>query len=238
MKLDDMTSKPSFMKLNKIAESRFGIKINYDAITLPKAEKMRGKIMEAVTAIRKSPAIHTAERNPKYLEMLIVYEGLSRWIDAYKTQRKLMEGEVGQAQAILAAKDMVDSVQDLIEKVGKMQNEQLPALIDSIRDQIGSAQADTFKNSVGESLTTMASTLGQARETLDNAARSLAGDETAAAGDMGLPGGDPMGGAGGMPGGDPAAGQFEMPGEAPEGDGFGGADAAAGGPEEMGRERR
>ena len=241
MKLSQMTRKPSIQKLNKVTESRFGFAINYDAITYPKATAMRNKIMETVSAIRKSSAIHTAERDPKYLEMLIVYEGLSRWIDAYKSQekrRKLKEGELGQAEAILAAKDMVDTVQDMIEKVGKMQNEQLPALIDSIRDQIGMEQADGFKGSVGAVLTTLAGSLGQTREQLDAAARALTGE--GAAQPMGMAGGAVPGAEAGA-GTDPMGPSAEMPsfdGGAEEGDGFDAMDAAAGGPEELGRERR
>lgn len=235
-----MNNKPSIKKLSQVTESRFGFKLDYESITLPKAQAMRNKIMETVNSIRKSSAIHTAEKNPQYLEMLIVYEGLSRWIDAYNDQqqrRKLKEGELGQAEAILAAKDMVDTVQDMIEKVGKMQNEQLPALIDSIRDQIGAAQADGFKGSVGQVLTSLSATLGQTREQLDNAARALTGEGATAP--MGMPGQDPA--MGGMPGQDPAALGGEPDMEAPPdemGDGFDGADAAAGGPEQLGRERR
>lgn len=242
MKLTDMTNKPSMKKLNEVTKSRFGFALDYNSITLPKAQAMRNKIMETVNSIRKSSAIHTAEKNPQYLEMLIVYEGLSRWIDAFKdqqTRRKLKEGELGQAEAILAAKDMVDTAQDMIEKVGKMQNEQLPALIDSIRDQIGMEQAEAFKASVGQVLTTLSGTLGQTREQLDGAARALTGEGAAAP--MGMPT-DPM--AGGM-GADPTMGADPMAGddmgmEAPpaEGDGFDAMDSAAGGPEELGRERR
>lgn len=246
MKLTDMTGKPSLKKLNKVTESRFGFAIDYNAITLPKANAMRNKIMETVSAIRKSSAIHTAEKNPQYLEMLIVYEGLSRWIDAYKDQqsrRKLKEGELGQAEAILAAKDMVDTVQDMIEKVGKMQNEQLPALIDSIRDQIGSEQADGFKGSVGQVLTSLSSTLGQTREQLDGAARALTGEGAAQPMDMaGGMGGDEMAGDPGMDAGMGGEEDIAMPSFGPNGeeetDEFGASDAAAGGPEELGRERR
>jgi hypothetical protein len=240
MKLSDMTRKPSLKKLNKVTESRFGFKIDYDAITFPKANAMRNKIMETVSKIRRSSAIHTAEKDPKYLEMLIVYEGLSRWLDAYKAQEKrrlIREGEMGQAEPILAAKDMVDTVQDMIEKVGKMQNEQLPALIDSIRDQIGMEQAEAFKGSTGQVLASLSTQLGQCREQLDGAARGLTGE------------GAPMDmGAGAMGAAEPGA---EMPdlgmdaagmgsdldSEAPP-DEFGGVDAAAGGPEDLGRERR
>jgi hypothetical protein len=196
MKLDQFIPKtPTAKQLNKVIESRFGFSINYNNITLRKAETMRGKIMETVNSIRKSSAVHTAEQDPQYLEMLIVYEGLSRWVDAYKLQesrklqeqrRKIYEGELGQAEVMLAAKDMVDSVQDMIEKVGKMQNEQLPALIDSIRDQIGAVEGDTFKISVGQLLGTLLQQLSQARDQLDNSTRTLSGEgETAP---MGMPG--------------------------------------------------
>jgi hypothetical protein len=235
MKLSNMIRQPSLQKMNKVTESRFGFKIDYNAITLPKAQQMRSKIYETVSNIRKSSAIHTAEKNPQYLEMLIVYEGLSRWIDAYKGQqarRKLKEGELGQAEAILAAKDMVDTCQDFIEKVGKMQNEQLPALIDSVRDQIGAAQADAFKNTAGMALTTLSQQLGQAREALDGASRALTGEPQV---DMAMPGAMP-GGEEPMPGMDD--GSMDDLGADMAADDFGAADAAAGGPEDLGRERR
>ena len=228
-----MIRKPSLAKMNKITESRFGFSIDYDAITLPKAQAIRSKIYETVSKIRNSSAVHTAEKNPEYLEMLIVYEGLSRWIDGYRDQqqrRKLKEGELGQAEAMLAAKDMVDTAQDFIEKVGKMQNEQLPALIDSIRDQIGSAQAEAFKASAGMALSTLSQQLGQAREALDASSRALTGEE---APPMAMP--DPNAGAGpdmGMDAGMDGGMSDEEPDE------FGGADAAAGGTADLGREMR
>lgn len=228
--------KTSLKTFNKVIESRFGFQLNYKSITLPKAEAMRNKIMETVNNIRRSSAIHTAEQNPQYLEMLIVYEGLSRWVDAYKDQqkrRKLKEGELGQAEAILAAKDMVDSVQDMIEKIGKMQNEQLPALIDSVRDQIGAAQADTFKNSVGQALATVSTQLGQTREQLDNSARGLTGETPPEAMDMGATAGTEGLPAGGI--GDSDLDMDEFDSESPP-DEFGA--TSAGGAEELGRERR
>ena len=120
-----------------------------------------------------------------------------------------------------------------------MQNEQMPALIDSIRDQIGSEQADAFKNSVGQVLTTLSQQVGQAREQLDGAARGLTGE---GAPDPMAMGGAPaatdpsMAGGAGMPGGGMDMGTDMPPGE--DDDGFGGADAAAGGPEAIGRDLR
>ena len=230
MKLAEMSVK-SARKINKLLESRFGFAINYSNLTVEKAEKLSETISANLNKIRHSVNLHTAERNPRYMELLTVKEGLTAWLDERRQQ--LVEGEVGNAEVLLAAKDMVDSVQDAIEKVGKMQNEQLPQLLDSIRDQIGSEQAEAFKNAVGTTLDTLMQNLQSAREGVDNGVRVLSGEQVdnpmAMPGDAGA---DLSGGDAGLP---PAPGSDL---DADETDGFGATDAAVGGAEELGREQR
>jgi hypothetical protein len=168
-----------------------------------------------------------AEKNPKYMELLMVREGLHRWMIENK-QQLIMESEMGKSQAILAAKDMVDSIQDMLEEVSKMQNEQMPALLDTIRDQIGMEQADAFKGAVEPLLANMVQQLGAARSTADDAARALAGEPVAT----------PMGmGAAPTPGGMP--GEMSAPNMTSDmdTDSFTATDAASG-PNVVGREKR
>ena len=230
MKLAEMSVK-SARKINKLLESRFGFAINYSNLTVEKAEKLSETISANLDKIRHSVDLHTAERNPRYMELLTVKEGLTAWLDERRQQ--LVEGEVGNAEVLLAAKDMVDSVQDAIEKVGKMQNEQLPQLLDSIRDQIGSEQAEAFKNAVGTTLDTLMQNLQSAREGVDNGVRVLSGEQVD--NPMAMPG---------DAGADLSGGDAELP-PAPgsdldqdETDGFSATDAAVGGAEELGRELR
>jgi hypothetical protein len=232
MNLKDISPNQTTKKLNKVMESRFGFTIDYSKLNLAKATRLSRSVSENITRFRKSVGAHTAEQNPKYMELLMMRESLNQWISE---NRQLMEGEMGKSEAILAAKDMVDSIQDMLEKVSKMQVEQMPALIDTIRDQIGNEQADAFKNSVGQLLAGMLDSMTQAREQADGAARQLAGEQMAPTG-MAMGGAAPMGGdaMGGAPAG-------EVPGaEAPmsDMDSFGASDAAAGGPEALGREKR
>lgn len=236
MNLKDISPKATAQKMNRIMESRFGFAIDYNNLSLGKAQTLNRSLTENINRIRKSYGVHTAEKNPKYMELLMVREALGKWI-AERSQ--LTEGEMGKSEAILAAKDMVDSIQDMLEKVSKMQVEQMPALIDTIRDQIGNDQADNFKNSVGQLLSSMVEQLTQAREQADGAARSLAG-EGPAAGSTGMsmpaagaPAGGDLGAAGGDLGGGTSAELDQL-----AGDSFGATDAAAGGPEAMGRETR
>ena len=230
MKLSEMSS-TSAKRLNKVLESRFGFAIDYDTLSISKAQRLGETISLNLNKIRHSADFHRAETNPRYMELLTVQEGLNTWLT--EQHQQLNEGEVGNAEVLLAAKDMVDSVQDTIEKVGKMQNEQLPQLLDSIRDQIGSEQADAFKAAVGGTLDQLMQNLQQAREGVDSGVRVLSGE--AVDQPMAMPG-DAMGGApdlGGLP---PPESDFD----AEEGgvDGFAATDAAVGGTETLGRELR
>jgi hypothetical protein len=225
MKLAEMAI-TSAKKINKVMESRFGFALDFNKMTVEKAERLSETISANLDKIRHSVELHTAERNPRYMELLTVRESLSAWLQ--ENRRQLTEGEVSNAEVLLAAKDMVDSVQDAIEKVGKMQNEQLPQLLDSIRDQIGSEQADGFKNAVGETLATLMTNLQQAREGVDTGVRILSGEQVD--NPMAMPG-DEIAPSADLP---PPASDLD----AEETDGFAATDAAVGGSEELGRELR
>lgn len=204
-------------RINKLLETRFGFEINYNKLTLPKALRLSTALNESLHNIKRSYGSHAAEKNPKYMEMLLVKESLNDWINRQET---LLEGELETAEVVLAAKDMVDTVQDMITDASKMQNEELPPLLDSIRDQVGTAEADTFESTVTSALQGLMEALKAARDALDSGARVLAGEQQP----MAQQG---MGGQMGM-----------QPQQPEEPSGFDGADVAAGGEAEMGRERR
>jgi hypothetical protein len=212
-------------KINKIMESRFGFSIDYDNLTYAKAQRLSRALSENITQIKKSFGSHTAEKNAKYMELMLVKEGLDKWIGS---EQGLFESEMGRSEAVLAAKDIVDSLQDMLEKVSKVQNEQVPALLDTIRDQIGSEQAEAFKSAIAPILVNLYQSLTGGREQADTAVRSLAGEQ-APASDMSMDSDNLSGGDLGT------APESDLDADT---DGFDATDAAAGGPEELGRERR
>ena len=224
MKLKELGSKPTAKQMNKVVESRFGFQVDYKNLTFSKAYKIAKGITESIEEVKKTHGIHTAEKNPKYMELLMVRESLHRWMLENKAQL-IQESEMAKSEAILAAKSMVDEVQDMLEKISKMQNEQLPALLDTIRDQISMEKAEAFKSAVSPLLQQLAQTLQTGREQADTAARQLAGE-----------GGEDMA-LGGAPAGMPGADLGGMPAE-PAVDEFAATDAAVGGEEELGREKR
>jgi hypothetical protein len=110
------------------------------------------------------------------------------------------------------------------EKISKMQSEQMPALLDTIRDQIGSEQSEAFKSAVGSTLQTLMDNLQAAREGVDNGVRVLSGEQVDQ--QMAMPGDAEL----------PPAPASDLDQE--EGDAFSATDAAVGGTEELGREQR
>ena len=177
MRLTEMNTKPSATKINKVMESRFGNKIDFANLDFGKAYNLANALTESLDKIKNSHGIHKAEQNPKYMQFLLVREGIHNWMIENKDQL-IQESEMGRSQAILAAKDMVDSVQDMLEDVSEMANEQMPALLDTIRDQIGMTEAENFKGSVGGILETLQAAISSSREQMDMAARALAGEQT------------------------------------------------------------
>ena len=141
MKLSEMNTKPTAKKLNKVVESRFGYALDFDKLTFKKAYKIASGLTESINKIKRTHGAEAVEQNASYMEMMMVRESIHRWMQENRTQY-IAESEMAKSEAILAAKDMVDSVQDMLEKISKMQSEQMPALLDTIRDQIGSEQSN------------------------------------------------------------------------------------------------
>lgn len=151
-----------------------------------------------------------------------VEEAMDILKDALSGNEPIMEGEYDQAAAIVAARDMVDTIQDMVEKLSKMANEDLVALADVMRGEVGQAQADAFVQATQGAINPLLDQAKAARQSIDSAARSAAGEPMAA------PAGAPAPMA-------PGAAPAPM-GPEPEMDAT--ADAAAGGELELGRPKR
>jgi hypothetical protein len=147
----------------------------------------------------------------------------------------IIEGEIEQARVTMAARDLADTVQDIVEKISKMQNEQLPALVSAMKDQVGIDQANQFNQSTGGTLQQLLDAANTARDALDNASRGVySGGET-----MGAPTDADINTAGmGDDLNSPIGGDEAItPPTGAESD-LNAADSAVGGPEEFGRGRR
>jgi len=127
-----------------------------------------------------------------------------------RAMKRLNESEVQQAQVVLAAQDMVDKMQGMLEDVSELQFKELPALVDSIKNQVGVDQAAQFNADATAALTGLLQNIQGAKQQLDSALGVVTGQTPAGAAAAGAMGADIAAGAGdmGAAGADIAAGDM------------------------------
>ena len=112
-----------------------------------------------------------------------------------RAYRMLKESEVQQAQVVLAAQDMVDKMQSMLEDASEMQFKELPALVDSIKNQVGIDQAAQFNTDATSALTGLVQKLQGAKQQLDSALGVVTGATPPPDAGMAAMGGVPAPGA-------------------------------------------
>jgi len=147
---------------------------------------------------------------------------------AEKTGTVIKEGEEDKAAVIMAAKDMVDRFTAFLEDVAEMSAEGLLELSDSIRDEMGQEQAESFTNAVAPALEQTIEQLKSAREAITGGVGVLTGEGAPADTIGSEPAVDEP-----MPGDDDIA-----PVDEPADDEFSASEPATGGEEPLGREKR
>jgi len=85
--------------------------------------------------------------------------------------------EVQQAQVVLASQDMVDQVQGMSEDISAMQFKDLPALTDSIKNDMGVDQATAYQSATAAALTQLLQSVQQGKTALEGAQGTLTGQE-------------------------------------------------------------
>lgn len=133
------------------------------------------KLKAALTKASKGQSLTPDEQ--KLVAGAALMKTESKLARAYKM---LKESEVQQAQVVLAAQDMVDKMQAMLEDVSELQFKELPALVDSIKNQVGIDQATQFNTDATAALTGLMQNLQQAKQQMDAALGVVTGQGPAA----------------------------------------------------------
>jgi len=218
MKLTEFNQKPSMMAKKALKEN-FNTSLNFDKLSMSDTRTMLRKVKGLISETRQSNAIHSSEQNPAYLKLVFMEQALAHHYGELRAQpmynsRIVVENEeVEKSQVVLAVKDMVDSVQKMVEEVSDMLVKELPAVIDSVNSEIGTNEGEQFSSQANEALTTLQAALTQSKTSLQAALGVVTGQGGGF--DAGM-GGNEMGGMGAeMPdmGGDMGAEMPDMGGD-------------------------
>ena len=156
---DKSDDKPAFLKNESVAtEGKYKSDAQRKAVHAAKAEKANEGDVPSYE--NNATKYENSYEEPKEYTMKRekLEEGLLAQLNT------LLESDAAEAEVLMAARGMVDELQDMIEKLGKLQNDQLGPLTDEMSYSHGTDSAAAFKDAVNDAV---AGLLGQARSTKD-----------------------------------------------------------------------
>jgi len=235
MNIREFTKPVTAKKLNESLATRFGAKIDLEKFTTEQLQDVRNKIRTSLSQMQTSESYNTTQsisyqKNKLFLDVLnaaiLERDDVSVAID--EAIERLNEGEEDKAELVMAAKDMVDRVTGWMEDTAEMQTESMLELADAIRDEMGSEAAETFTSTVKPALEAMYAAMESTRGVLTQGVGQLTGEA------------EPVDTMGVEPEADmePTVDADTDAEVAPTDDMGAAAEPAAGGDEELGREKR
>lgn len=161
-------------KLKKALAENYDYDINFDGMTPNRAERLAEKAREKVAEQRDVN---------KRIKFAMIAESLDLWMQAnVQTELTDMVAEglddesMEEAKVILAAKELSDKIQGMIEDAAKMQVQDLLPIVDAMKSEIGGSEADAFASAADQALAGLVETLKSSKEEYDNAIAAAQGE--------------------------------------------------------------
>ena len=232
MKTTDFNRPITSKMLNESLARNYGSKVNLEKYTMEQLEDFRNKIRTKLSQVESAGFNETVE-NANYKRDSLILDVINKHLEE-RTMESLAEGvDPKQAGVVQAAIDMQNKVKNMLEDLGSMMTKTMVALSDDIKDNMGADAAVQFTSVVTPALEQAMEFLQGTREALEQGVGVLTGEQVPS-----TIGQEPEAGMDDM-GAEPAEFGNDLEAEADFGDDeFGASDAAAGGPEVAGREKR
>lgn len=187
MKLTEFNAKPTTVAKKALRE-HFNTDMRLDSLSLYDTQRMMRKVNGLMNEMRQTQ--HNTEKNPAYLKLVFMEQALQhhygelKALPMYNTRIVLENEEVEKSQVILAAQEMVDAMQKMVEQVSDMLVKELPAVVDGVNSEVGTNEGEQFNQQATEALTSLQAALTQSQGTLKSALGTITG-QGGAMGDMG-----------------------------------------------------
>jgi hypothetical protein len=163
---------------SKALKENFAVQFDPSKLDKIKTQTMLMKVRKSLGEAKTSKNFYEAQRSESYLKLLFMEQALKEHYNkllSQKTRIVFENEEVEKSQVILAAQDMVDSVQKMLEDVGEMQVKELPALVSSIESEMDANKAQEFNTQVSQQLDTLSESLKAGFDGIKAALNQLTG---------------------------------------------------------------
>lgn len=178
MKLNDLDHK------NYAKEAlRESFELSFDVTSLDrnKTKTMLTKVSSLIKEAKQSSDFYKNQTSSSssYMKLVFMEQALSSHykdlLSAPQPRIVIENEEVEKSQVILAAQDMIDTVQKMYEDINDMMVKELPALVSSIQSEIGANESSEFNTQAGEALKALNDALLNTKNSLQGALGTITG---------------------------------------------------------------
>ena len=96
MKLFELDA-PKSKRVASVMSSHFGKTVDFDAVTIKEAQAMLPRVSKMISEHRKTPGFHSSEKNPAYLELMMIEQALRDKVNEQDTIPVDMDDPVTQS---------------------------------------------------------------------------------------------------------------------------------------------
>lgn len=181
MNLLELQERKKTKLTTKALREHYDVNLDLSKLNVKSTQSMLMKVKNLLSETRSSVDIHTSEKSPNYLKLLMIEQTLAGHLEELRKHSQIVieNEEVQKSQVILAAQDMIDSIQKMIEQVSKMNVEELNAVVEGMRNEFGTEAGDQFNTSVGQTLKSLQDSLSNAKNELGSALGVVTGEAPA-----------------------------------------------------------
>ena len=191
MFLNDLNSaKHNVEKLNKVLADSFNHEVDLSSMNMDSLNRMLNTTEAKMMAIKESDLKYW--ENPQYNKLGLIQHQLKTYINEVaptrtdgkkmkaKTESVVMEDELEQAEVLLAAQELVDELQGMVEDIAEMQVQKLMPIVDAMKEQVGFEQAEAYNAAADAALGALLEQMKVAKESVENATLAARGQAPAA----------------------------------------------------------
>lgn len=177
MNLQELQENKKSKLVKRALKEHYSMDLNLERIDMVNAKRMLGRVRGLLKESRAGRGIHNSHQDPGYIKLVMMEQALSDHLNDLREHARIMleNEEVQKSQVILAAQDMIDTMQKMIEQISKMNAEELPAVVDGVQNEFGVQESEQFNSSVSETLTTLQAAITQAKGSLTSALNGITG---------------------------------------------------------------
>jgi hypothetical protein len=178
MKLTEFDNK-KISTAKQALNEHYSLPFNTKRMTVTETKSMLSKVRGLINETKSSTEFYQSQTSPSYMKLVFMEQALAdhfSYLQSLPRTRIVVENEeVEKSQVVLAAQDMVDQVQKMVEEVSDMLVKELPALTSGVQSEIGVNESETFSQQVTEALTALQASLTQSKGTLQSALNGITG---------------------------------------------------------------